>query len=152
MTTNYYAKGTGLIDTDNSSVQGAGARIAAAANATGVTTQAERNAAVARAAAEIAATAGTEQLHIGQHARGWTFLLHVFEPGSQLPTDLNEWLELLARDGVTIEDEYGQEVSYNDMVAMITVPPSADEVFLRRRGNDTTPGNGPWCMARGEFC
>lgn len=52
-----------------------------------------------------------EILHIGKSSYGWYFTLHIY-PDKEI-TSLIDWLPLL-QNGV-IHNEYGEEVSYEDM-------------------------------------
>lgn len=59
-----------------------------------------------------------EPLHIGKSSGGWHFALHVIsEIGVN---DLEDWLILWQKPGSYIIDEYGQEISFNEMKSIIT--------------------------------
>jgi hypothetical protein len=61
---------------------------------------------------------GGFEIHIGQSAIGWRFLFHEYPDKHQLPdavrdqtekiTSFLDWLNILLRPGVKIEDEYGR--------------------------------------------
>jgi len=57
------------------------------------------------------------RLHIGKSSVGWCFALHVV-PEDGIHT-LDDWRELLKQPG-RIEDEYGNSLSVEDMLARIT--------------------------------
>lgn len=55
--------------------------------------------------------------HIGKSSAGWCFSLHVYpEDGIN---DLPDWLPLLEKPGSYIRDEYGKQVSVEDMLSWI---------------------------------
>lgn len=54
-----------------------------------------------------------EGLHIGQTAAGWRFLFRA-HPGQGLTT-LDDWLNFLGRDGVSIRDECSCAVPIDEM-------------------------------------
>lgn len=56
-----------------------------------------------------------ETLHIGWHSNGWKFCLHII-PEKNI-NELNDWKPIL-KNG-KIEDEYGREISYDDMLTNI---------------------------------
>lgn len=57
-------------------------------------------------------------LHIGKSSGGWVFALHAIpEEGIN---DLPDWVERWSRPGSVIEDEYGREVSKDEMYLIIT--------------------------------
>jgi hypothetical protein len=63
-----------------------------------------------------------QSLHLGKSSAGWCFLLRVYpERGIN---DLSDWLPVLRgseyNDPAIIFDEYGESVSYNEMVEIIT--------------------------------
>ena len=61
-----------------------------------------------------------EPLHIGKSSYGWCFSLHV-EPGEQdHPQNLREWERLFNNRDYYIEDEYGDELTVNEMMDKIT--------------------------------
>jgi hypothetical protein len=74
----------------------------------------------------------SEGLHIGQHAAGWRFLFHAH--ASLGLTTLDDWLTFLNREGVTIHDEYGSEISIDEMTATMTQTRGAEGHPLRERG------------------
>lgn len=59
-----------------------------------------------------------EKLHIGKSSWGWCFGLHVI-PENGLNA-LDDWLELLKQDNCKIFNEYGELVSFQDLLAIIT--------------------------------
>lgn len=110
-----------------------------------------------------------ETLHIGKSSAGWCFALHVMpERGIN---DLEDWQKLWNEPGVTIETEYGEQVTAEEMTQVITQrsrDKSVDETFrtnpgalpgpnnlLRRRvdpfGHCVKHGAGTWDCIEGEF-
>lgn len=71
-----------------------------------------------------------ETLHIGKSSAGWCFALHVMpERGIN---DLEDWQKLWNEPGVTIETEYGEQVTAEEMTQVVTQrsrDKSVDEVF-----------------------
>lgn len=59
-----------------------------------------------------------ERLHIGKSSGGWCFSLHVI-PERGL-NDWPEWRDFLSREPVTIEDEYGDVVSLDQLAETVT--------------------------------
>lgn len=59
-----------------------------------------------------------ERLHIGKSSAGWDFTLRVHEDG---PKNLEDWIRRFLANGVKIFDEYGKEVSVQDMLKVILV-------------------------------
>ena len=59
-----------------------------------------------------------EELHIGKSSGGWCFSLHVMpEEGIR---DLPDWLQLFNEDGAKIRNEYGEDISVEEMIEEIT--------------------------------
>lgn len=56
-----------------------------------------------------------EILHVGAHSNGWKFCLHII-PEKNI-NGLNDWKPILQNG--KIEDEYGKEISYDDMLNTI---------------------------------
>lgn len=100
MGTNYYLRTPNILDQ-------AKAVLAKAMNATSVRD-------VKEALTEIDDL--DDRLHIGKSSGGWCFALHVMpEEGI---TSLEDWIPLLKAR--TIEDEYGQVISFDEMMDVIT--------------------------------
>lgn len=59
-----------------------------------------------------------KQMHIGKSSAGWCFSLHVI-PEENI-NDLEDWERLWAQPGARIVDEYGTEVSADEMRDNIT--------------------------------
>ena len=57
-----------------------------------------------------------EPVHIGKSSGGWHFALHIY-PDAGI-NSLDDWRPRLALEPIV--DEYGSEVSYADMLAIIT--------------------------------
>lgn len=88
-----------------------------------------------------------ETLHIGKSSAGWCFALHVMpERGIN---DLEDWQKLWNEPGVTIETEYGEQVTAEEMTQVITQrsrDKSVDETFR------TNPGAfGSWYSNARDF-
>lgn len=58
-----------------------------------------------------------QKLHIGKSSYGWVFALHVLP--EQGINDLPDWLKLFHEEDTRIVDEYGREVSREEMVDII---------------------------------
>lgn len=63
-------------------------------------------------------TSQADALHIGKSSGGWCFALHVI-PEQRINT-LMDWKRLFMVQGSRIEDEYGSEVTVDQMLAVIT--------------------------------
>lgn len=59
-----------------------------------------------------------EGKHIGKSSYGWYFALHV-EPSEGI-NDLDDWIPLLSAPEAVIKDEYGDKVSFEEMMKIIT--------------------------------
>lgn len=60
----------------------------------------------------------SEELHIGKSSGGWYFALHVYpEKGIN---DLDDWKKLLSNINIAIKNEYGESVSFKEMINIIT--------------------------------
>jgi len=57
-----------------------------------------------------------EQIHIGKSSAGWCFGLHVYP--EQNINDLDDWKPLFKKGN--IYDEYGNKISYDKMIDVIT--------------------------------
>jgi len=60
-----------------------------------------------------------EPIHIGKSSFGWVFALHV-DPDHGIKS-LNDWIERWNKPGTTIKDEYGQAVTPEEMLLVVTV-------------------------------
>jgi hypothetical protein len=60
--------------------------------------------------------ADNESLHIGKSSAGWCFGLHIY-PDKGINT-LGDWVKRLESGGI-IRDEYGEEITVGDMLAVI---------------------------------
>lgn len=70
------------------------------------------------------------QLHIGKSSMGWCFSLHVIpEEGIN---NLGDWKSYLSRDDITIKNEYGDTITFEQMLDYIE----------NRRGGDKELGEG----------
>lgn len=112
---------------------------------------------------------GPPPLHIGKSSGGWCFSLHV-EPGDpEHPGDLAGWIALFGTPGTRIVDEYGEEKTSDEMLAIIRDRKwaregdgkpygySSWEEFHRRNGSLPGPNglvrhrvDGVHCIANGE--
>jgi hypothetical protein len=64
-------------------------------------------------------------LHIGKRSGGWCFALRVYpqlasQPDTPAPQNLYDWTRLFALPNSHIEDEYGEIIQPEDMLAIIT--------------------------------
>lgn len=59
-----------------------------------------------------------EEKHIGKSSGGWHFALHV-EPEDDIAT-LDDWKALFAQPDSKIFDEYGKEITVDEMLKIIT--------------------------------
>jgi len=61
---------------------------------------------------------GDERKHIGKSSSGWCFSLHVYpEDGIR---DLKDWKPLFRKSKTQIENEYGEKISMDQMIEVIT--------------------------------
>lgn len=72
-----------------------------------------------------------EPLHIGKSSGGWCFSLHVM-PDDGI-NDLDDWLSLLAKPGAFVRNEYGEKVSREELLEIITQRSWANGTFDDRR-------------------
>ncbi len=56
-----------------------------------------------------------ERLHIGKNSWGWMFSLHIIQEKGIF--ELEDWLPILKTSRIV--DEYGDEVSYDEMISII---------------------------------
>lgn len=109
-----------------------------------------------------------EALHIGKDSKGFAFGLHVI-PEMGL-NSLEDWQEkILRHPAITIKDGYGDTISYEELLKIITqrdfgnVSEGRDgwsvlksgEKFLRHTITDENcigHGPGSWDYIPGEFC
>jgi hypothetical protein len=92
----------------------------------------------------------SERKHIGKSSAGWVFSLHIIpEEGID---DLDDWQRVWSRPGWKIEDEYGETVSPDEMLARITQRHGMSR--LPGGGGDRFAGHGAgtWDKYTGEFC
>lgn len=109
-------------------------------------------------------------LHIGKSSGGWCFSLHVEPDDPQHPQSLEDWQARWSLPGVTITDEYGRELSPDEMNHEITWrsgPTRWSERELRVNGAERGPNNlarhlvdfhhcvghgpGTWDLVVGDF-
>jgi hypothetical protein len=60
-----------------------------------------------------------EPLHIGKSSAGWCFSLHIY-PGKNI-NNLDDWKYLLSKVDSYILDEYDREITFSEMLEIITV-------------------------------
>jgi hypothetical protein len=60
-----------------------------------------------------------EKLHIGKSSMGWVFSLRIYEGRGIL--SLYDWMPILLNTQNTIRDEYGRNVTADEMLRTITV-------------------------------
>jgi hypothetical protein len=68
-------------------------------------------------------------LHIGKKSAGWRFLFRA-HPDLYL-TSLEAWMWILSSTGVEIADEYGSEISVNELVSIMQSTEDPVSGFLR---------------------
>jgi len=59
-----------------------------------------------------------EPLHIGKSSSGWCFSLHIY-PDDGIST-LQDWIERWSAPNSVIQDEYGDNISLEEMLRIIT--------------------------------
>lgn len=95
-----------------------------------------------------------EGLHIGQTAAGWRFLFRA-HPGHGLTTG-PDWIAFLRENRVTIRNEYGREVSVDEMEKTITETEDAGGRLLRPRfrrdSGDHYIDSAGHAFSRVDFC
>ena len=91
-----------------------------------------------------------ERLHIGKSSAGWVFALHVY-PDKDIH-DLPDWVALWGHPGARIFDEYGKQVSPDELLLVIV-----GRVPAKPRGNQTAEWlsqngavPGPFGLARSK--
>jgi len=126
---------------------------------------------------------GGKKTHIGKSSWGWCFSLHVQDEPWRDPEDtiksLEDWKWRLDRPKTVVRDEYGDTVSRDEMIEIITertgnvtkeyvekynesirglmfqTPVTFHPNGLMRHGVDGSHcvgnGEGPWDLCRGEF-
>ena len=91
-------------------------------------------------------------MHIGKTGTGWNFAVHVI-PEEHLHS-LDDWRALWSEPGALIRDEYGKQVSVEEIERIITHPKT--ERALRARPLEIDHcighGEGPWDYVIGNFC
>lgn len=119
-----------------------------------------------------------EEKHIGKSSAGWCFSLHI-DPTEGIK-NLGDWRTLFEDPGNVIFDEYGSEITIEEMLDTIINRGNEDETFERRpafysswdefhsqNGSEFGPngmlrhkignhctghGDGTWDLIPGEFC
>ena len=87
-------------------------------------------------------------LHIGKSSAGWVFSLHVI-PGEI--ESLDHWKERWSKEGVRIINEYGNAITPDEMLLVITNR-SHPRGLLRHDGSHVLGhGEGTWDYITGEF-
>jgi hypothetical protein len=102
-----------------------------------------------------------ERYHIGKSSAGWVFVLHEIDEydwppahddysGLARPVDWPTWLALLSESWVTIRDEYGDEISLDDMIKLVTGRARRDGGSTSDMGSDSRwdPAVGLWRTGR----
>jgi hypothetical protein len=90
-----------------------------------------------------------DTLHIGKSSAGWVFSLHVI-PG-EIET-LDQWKDRWSKEGVRIVNEYGNTLTPDDMLQVITQ--RSHPKGLLRHDLDSRSfgrGEGTWDYRLGEF-
>ena len=103
---------------------------------------------------------GSDTLHIGKSSAGWVFALHVDPDDGR--ANLDDWKRLFNDPTSAIYDEYGANVSVEQMLAVITQrswPKKDDRTpdFLSRNYAEEGPNNllrsvvdGRRCLGHGD--
>jgi len=98
-------------------------------------------------------TRDDEGIHIGKSSAGCTFSLHVYPDNEHLPSNLLQWRQRWMQREGHIFNEYGEELTVDEMMAKITHRGKVDE--LKRHEIDgrfcVGHGNGTWDELVGEF-
>jgi hypothetical protein len=96
-------------------------------------------------------------LHIGKSSAGWCFALHVDDERKSL----DDWQKAWSQPGAIIENEYGEAVTPEQMLAKITDrswPDDRDRTDRFLCENHAAPGPnnllrhqlGPYCVGHGD--
>mgnify|MGYP000184887987 CR=1 FL=1 len=80
-----------------------------------------------------------EELHIGKSSSGWVFSLRVYEDHNIL--SLYDWMPLLLTHMNVIRDEYGRNITAQEMLRNITV---------RERSEPVNWSEGDWALNHAE--
>jgi hypothetical protein len=93
-----------------------------------------------------------EAMHIGTTGTEWNFAVHVI-PEERI-NSLDDWRTLWSKPGAFIRDEYGREVSIEEMERIITRPGIERPLRPRPLHPDHCIGHGegPWDYVIGNFC
>lgn len=99
-----------------------------------------------------------ERLHIGKSSAGWCFSLHV--DADEGINNLDDWKALWSAPNARIVDEYGREISSEQMLKTITERawPERDRLTKYYAQNHAEPGPnnlmrhqiGHYCVGHGE--
>lgn len=100
-----------------------------------------------------------DRLHIGKSSAGWCFGLHVI-PERGL-NSLADWKQHLSALGIIIEDDYGNRVSFKEMISIISErhrpdPPDWDQERYATNHAEPGPNNmirhklGQYCVGHGD--
>lgn len=112
-----------------------------------------------------------EEIHVGKSSAGWCFSLHV-DPELGI-RDLPDWIQRWHRKGSRIRDEYGKEISADEMWRVVmcrnglwenTVSDQTQDPTwyakngakrgpfgLARHMHHAEPGDGPYDRCTGDF-
>ena len=91
------------------------------------------------------------EIHIGQRAGGWTFLLHVEEGDPLVPSDWPGWQALLSKPEWSIFNEYEAELSLSELKDEVERRDWRDGVPCKRRPAPARYGGPGYDMESGEF-
>ena len=100
-----------------------------------------------------------DRLHIGKSSAGWCFGLHVI-PERGL-NSLADWKQYLSASDIIIEDDYGNRVSFKEMISIIAErhrpdPPDWDQERYTTNHAEPGPNNmirhklGQYCVGHGD--
>jgi hypothetical protein len=100
-----------------------------------------------------------DRLHIGKSSAGWCFGLHII-PERGL-NSLADWKQHLSASDIIIEDDYGNRVSFKEMISIIAErhrpdPPDWDQEQYATNHAEPGPNNmirhkiGQHCIGHGD--
>ena len=94
-----------------------------------------------------------DELHIGKSSGGWCFALHVI-PDEGI-NSLDDWKARFALPGSSIQNEYGDVTTVEEMLSIITERERQGRLPLRHDPVDGRHcighGEGTWDLIAGEF-
>lgn len=91
---------------------------------------------------------GYDNLHIGKSSMGWVFSLHVIK--GEIET-LDQWKDRWSKEGVRIVNEYGDTLTPDEMLKVITNRSHPGGLQRHHTYNTLGRGEGTWDYITGEF-